>query len=104
MSNRYSGSIAVAIAVAVAGSVGLTSAQEGPAVDTQPKTPPQVLLSIRDLMQSIIDPSADAVWGAVETVVVNEGIHELFPKTREEWQDPRCACPASADFLQQLHC
>jgi hypothetical protein len=54
MGNRYSGSIAVAVAVAMSGSVGLTSAQDRSAADTQPKTPPQVLLSIRDLMQSIV--------------------------------------------------
>jgi hypothetical protein len=91
MGNRYLGSIAVAIAVAMSGSVGLTSAQDRAAADTQPKTPGQVLFSIRDLMQSIIDPSADTLWGAVETVVDNEGIHELFPKTQEEWQKPRRA-------------
>ena len=51
----------------------------------------QVFLSIKDLMESIIDPSADTLWGAVETVVDNEGIHELFPKTQEEWQEPRRA-------------
>ncbi len=42
-------------------------------------------------MESIIDPSADTLWGAVGTVVDNEGIHELFPKTQDEWQEPRRA-------------
>jgi hypothetical protein len=51
----------------------------------------QVFLSIRDLMESIIDPSADTLWSAVGTVVDNEGIHELFPKTQEEWREPRRA-------------
>jgi hypothetical protein len=51
----------------------------------------QVYSSIRDLMQSIIDPSADALWGAAGTVVDKEGIHELFPKTQEEWLDVRRA-------------
>jgi hypothetical protein len=51
----------------------------------------QVFLSIRDLMESIIDPSADTLWGAVGTVVDNEGIHELFPKSQEEWREPRRA-------------
>jgi hypothetical protein len=47
--------------------------------------------SIKDLMESIIDPSADALWGAVRTVVDQEGIHETFPKTREEWLEVRRA-------------
>jgi hypothetical protein len=51
----------------------------------------QVFLTIKDLMESIIDPSADTLWGAVGTVVDNGGIHEMFPKTEEEWQEPRRA-------------
>jgi len=51
----------------------------------------QVHSSIKDLMESIIDPSADALWGAVGTVVDKEGIHESAPKTQEEWLDMRRA-------------
>lgn len=51
----------------------------------------RVFLTIRDLMESIIDPSADTLWGAVGTVVDNEGIHEMFPQTEEEWREPRRA-------------
>jgi hypothetical protein len=51
----------------------------------------QIFLTIRDLMESIIDPSADTLWGAVGTVVDNQGIHEMFPKTEEEWREPRRA-------------
>jgi hypothetical protein len=51
----------------------------------------QVYSSIKDLMESIIDPSADVLWGAAGTVVDKEGIHELLPKTPEEWLDLRRA-------------
>jgi hypothetical protein len=51
----------------------------------------QVYSTIKDLMESIIDPSADALWGAVGTVVDKEGIHESSPKTQEEWLDLRRA-------------
>ena len=47
--------------------------------------------SIKDLMESIIDPSADVLWGAVGTVVDQEGVHETLPKTPEEWFDLRRA-------------
>jgi hypothetical protein len=50
-----------------------------------------VYSTVRDLMQSIIDPSADALWGAVGTVADNEGIHELLPKTQDDWADVRRA-------------
>jgi hypothetical protein len=42
-------------------------------------------------MESIIDPSADVLWGAVGTVVDKEGTHEMLPKTQEEWVDVRRA-------------
>jgi hypothetical protein len=42
-------------------------------------------------MESIIDPSADALWGAVKTVVDQEGVHETSPKTPEEWLEVRRA-------------
>jgi hypothetical protein len=51
----------------------------------------QVYSSIKDLMESIVDPSADAVWGAVGTVMDKEGIRDLLPKTQEEWFNVRRA-------------
>jgi hypothetical protein len=99
--------IAVALCAAVLGFVGSSSlaiAQQKAAKPGDAATAPtlaenagnpandrQVFLTIRDLMEAIIDPSADTLWGAVGTVVDNEGIHEMFPKTQEEWQEPRRA-------------
>jgi cytochrome c5 len=51
----------------------------------------KVYTTIKDLMDSIVDPSADVVWGAVGTVVDQEGAHETFPKTQEEWLNVRRA-------------
>src|ERR1700751_4836856 len=51
----------------------------------------QVYSSIREIMESIVDPSADVLWGAVGTVVDKEGIHESSPKTPEGWRDVRHA-------------
>ena len=48
--------------------------------------------SIKDVMQSIVDPSADVLWSAVGTVVDSEnGIQELRPKTPEDWANVRNA-------------
>jgi len=53
---------------------------------------PFVGVSIKEVMQSIVDPSADVLWGAVGTVVDNEnGIQDLRPKTPEEWSNVRNA-------------
>jgi hypothetical protein len=51
----------------------------------------QIHSTIKDLMESIIDPSADVLWGAVGTVVDQDGIHESLPKTPEDWLDVRRA-------------
>ena len=42
-------------------------------------------------MDSIVDPSADVVWGAVGTVVDQDGVHDTFPKTQDEWLNVRRA-------------
>src|ERR1700682_21527 len=81
---------------------GLCSAALGLA--SAPATPPtpiayssntakhrQTYSSIKELMESIIDPSADVLWGAGGTVVDKDGFHELSPKTEEQWLDVRRA-------------
>lgn len=53
---------------------------------------PPVATSIRDLMQSIVDPSADVLWNAVGTIVDKEkGVQDLAPKTDEDWAEMRHA-------------
>jgi hypothetical protein len=59
--------------------------QDGAATDSRPYS------SIKDLMESIIDPSADVLWGAVRTVVDQDGVHEIVPRTPEEWLEVRRA-------------
>jgi hypothetical protein len=50
-----------------------------------------IYLSIKEIMESVVDPSADALWNAVGTVLDKEGVHEMLPKTQEEWLDVRRA-------------
>jgi hypothetical protein len=50
-----------------------------------------VITTIQELMQSIIDPSADGLWNASGTVVDQDGVHDGSPKTAEEWLDVRRA-------------
>jgi hypothetical protein len=37
-------------------------------------------------MESIVDPAADSIWGAVEIVATLEGTVEKQPRTDDEWQ------------------
>jgi hypothetical protein len=51
----------------------------------------RVYSTIKELMESIIDPSADVLWNAVGTVVDAGGVDDRLPKTPEEWLDVRRA-------------
>lgn len=45
--------------------------------------------SIQDLMASIVDPSADALWESVSSETTAKGIEEHQPHTDAEWQSVR---------------
>src|SRR6478752_2929126 len=45
--------------------------------------------TIKDIMDSVVDPSADALWESVATTVSAAGIDEHQPRTPEEWAEVR---------------
>jgi hypothetical protein len=47
--------------------------------------PFHTVADIRQLMNWVLDPSADVVWGAVGTIITAEGTENIQPKTDEEW-------------------
>lgn len=51
-----------------------------------PKPPPyKPVADVKQLMQSVVDPAADVVWGAVGTIVSKDGTQEIAPKDDAEW-------------------
>src|SRR5260370_39021843 len=42
-------------------------------------------------METMIDPSADTLWGSAGTVIDKQGTEDLSPKTQEQWLDVRRA-------------
>jgi hypothetical protein len=58
-----------------------------PASAPQPAYVPTA--TIKDLMLSLIDPSADVVWESVQTIVTPAGTDERMPRTDEEWESVR---------------
>jgi hypothetical protein len=42
--------------------------------------------TIKDVMDGMVDPSADYLWQAVATVVSKAGIEERRPKTDDDWK------------------
>ena len=51
----------------------------------------------REVMTTLVDPSANFIWQSVSTIVTAEGVEEKFPRTDEEWSDLRRA----ADLLSE---
>ena len=45
--------------------------------------------TIRDIMDSFIDPAADHIWDAVSITVTAKGREEKYPRTDEEWKELR---------------
>jgi hypothetical protein len=45
--------------------------------------------SLQEVMDGIIDPAADDLWGSVETTVSSEGVQEKQPHTPAEWAEVR---------------
>jgi hypothetical protein len=45
--------------------------------------------TIKDIMDSMVDPSADKIWESVATIVDTEGIHDMRPQTDDEWAEVR---------------
>lgn len=68
-----------------------------------PAAPPfRPVASTKQLMQAIVDPSADVVWGAVGTIMTLKGTTELAPSTDDEWatvQNSAIALAESGNLL-----
>jgi hypothetical protein len=45
--------------------------------------------SIKDIMDSMVDPSADFIWESVATIVTPAGTEKRGPKTAEDWTNVR---------------
>jgi len=45
--------------------------------------------TIRDLMDSMVDPAADTIWNSVSTTITKKGKEERAPHTDEEWGSVR---------------
>jgi cytochrome c556 len=59
---------------------------------TQPTQPTQqyrLTATVQDLMNGIIDPSADVLWDSVAYIASEKGIEDRQPRTQAEWQAVR---------------
>jgi hypothetical protein len=47
------------------------------------------IVSVKELMRDMFDPLADNIFESVATIADKNGIHEIFPKTDEDWEKIR---------------
>jgi hypothetical protein len=54
---------------------------------TPPPSPLQPEATIKDIMDSMVDPSADVLWESVATTISAAGTEELQPRTDDDWRN-----------------
>ena len=55
----------------------------------QPEPEYRLTATIKDIMDSMVDPSADFIWDSVSSTVDEKGITDKAPRTDEEWKEVR---------------
>jgi len=86
---RSWGALAVATCLA-ASAQGYGSSLHAEKGAPEPYIPPlKTVASIKELMDSTVDPAADGVWDAVATIVTEKGVDQREPRTDEEWHEVR---------------
>jgi hypothetical protein len=68
---------------------GCSSQQSQPKADAQLQADFRPTATIKDLMDSLVDPGSDYIWDSVETVVSAKGTEEKAPHTDEDWKQVR---------------
>jgi hypothetical protein len=58
--------------------------------------------TIKDLMLSMVDPSADGVWLSVTSVVDEKGLRETRPQSDEDWKKVRQSAVALMEAANLL--
>jgi len=62
---------------------GCSSSKPAPAADAEPAF--RTTGSIKEIMDSVIDPNADVLWESVSTTINREGTIDKMPRTAEDW-------------------
>src|SRR5262245_6866676 len=68
---------------------GCNSQQSQPKAEAQPQADYRATATVKDIMDSLVDPGSDYLWDSVETIVSAKGTEEKAPHTDEEWKQVR---------------
>ena len=60
-----------------------------PPAQVRNESPFLVTATIKDVMDSMVDPSSDYLWESVATIITRKGTEERQPRTDEDWKQVR---------------
>ena len=87
---RFRHCLAAAAVLLVAASLYAGCSAAAPGGSRRLRTSPfRPVATIREVMNSVIDPSVDVVWNSVATVIDDKGMTDRAPATDEEWAEVR---------------
>ena len=78
------------------------TACSGRAPDPPPEPQYRLTATVKDIMDSMVDPVADVIWNSVATIITKEGVEERAPRTDEEWAKVRHAAVTIAEATNLL--
>lgn len=68
-----------------------------------PVVPPFTsVLTLKQIMEWVIDPAADVIWDAVKSIITEKGTQEIAPKTDEQWAAVRNGAATLAESANLL--
>jgi hypothetical protein len=70
----------------------------GCAEEVEVETGYQPVLDEHGLMNWVLDPAADVIWGSAGTITTFEGVEDLAPTTQEGWDAVRNAAATLAEM------
>jgi len=77
---------AIAMVVVVAGAIAVSGCSAKPEATQPPQAPVFMpVLSVKELMENIVDPQADYVFDAVGSDISPKGVVDIKPTTDEDW-------------------
>jgi hypothetical protein len=89
--HRHAAAAVVLVAASLLAGCSAPAPAPAPAAE-QPlaaEPPYRPVASIREVMNSVIDPSVDVVWNAVGSVIDHGRVTDRAPKTDEDWAEVR---------------
>jgi len=67
----------------------LGSSCTAPQPQAEPQPDYRLTATIKDIMDSMVDPAADYVWESVKTTITEKAVEEKRPRTDKDWAEVR---------------